>query len=89
MRRDALAAGPPRRLRNVARRGDRCGLSAALNNNSDGLAPVDEAFLKDKQAHADELFASGIMRKKLDIRDLFVTTFNDAIAHPVKLAVTP
>jgi sulfonate transport system substrate-binding protein len=56
----------------------------ALNNNSSGLAIIDDAFLKDKQAYADEIFESGIIRKRLDVHDLFITTFNDAIEEPVK-----
>jgi sulfonate transport system substrate-binding protein len=64
-------------------------IKTALDNNSGGLAAINEAFLKDKQAYADELFESGIIRRKLDVRDLFISTFNDAIEHPLKLAVTP
>jgi ABC-type nitrate/sulfonate/bicarbonate transport system ATPase subunit/ABC-type nitrate/sulfonate/bicarbonate transport system substrate-binding protein len=60
----------------------------ALNNNSDGLAIIDDAFLQAKQQYADEIFRSGIIRKKLDVRDLFVTTFNDAIETPVRPEAT-
>jgi sulfonate transport system substrate-binding protein len=63
-------------------------IKTALNNNSAGLAVIDAAFLKEKQAYADELFDSGIIRKKLDVSDLFIGTFNDAIEHPVQPAVT-
>jgi sulfonate transport system substrate-binding protein len=63
-------------------------IKTALNNNSGGLVLIDAAFLKDKQAYADELFDSGIIRKKLDVSDLFVGTFNDAIEHPVQPSVT-
>ena len=59
----------------------------ALNNNSDGLAVIDDAFLAEKQVYADEIFATGIIRRKLDARDLFIKDFNDAIASPVKPAV--
>jgi sulfonate transport system substrate-binding protein len=63
-------------------------IKTALNNNSAGLAIIDDAFLAEKQAYADELLASGIIRRKLDVRELFVSTFNDAIQNPVKPAVT-
>lgn len=63
-------------------------IRTALDNNSPGLALIDDAFLAEKQAYADELFASGILRRKLDVHDLFIPTFNDAIAHPIKPAVT-
>lgn len=55
----------------------------ALNNNSDGLAIIDDAFLAAKQAYADEIFETGIIRRKLDVRDLFLTDFNNAITAPV------
>jgi sulfonate transport system substrate-binding protein len=63
-------------------------IKTALSNNSGGLAIIDAAFLKQKQAYADELFDSGIIRKKLDVGDLFIGTFNDAIEHPVQASVT-
>ena len=59
----------------------------ALNNNSGGLAVIDDTFLAQKQAYADEIFDTGIIRKRLDVRDLFLKDFNDAIAEPVKPAV--
>ncbi len=55
----------------------------ALNNNSGGLARIDEDFLKAKQAYADEIYETGIIRKRLDVKELFLTEFNDAIAEPV------
>jgi len=55
----------------------------ALDNNSDGLALIDDAFLAEKQVYADEIFETGIIRKRLDVRDLFLTDFNDAITVPV------
>jgi sulfonate transport system substrate-binding protein len=56
----------------------------ALNNNSGGLALIDDDFLAAKQTYADEIFATGIIRRKLDVHDLFIKEFNDAIASPVK-----
>lgn len=63
-------------------------IKTALNNNSGGLAIIDDAFLAQKDAYADELLASGIIKKKPDIHALFLTTFNDAITDPVKPEVT-
>lgn len=59
----------------------------ALNNNSGGLAIIDDNFLKEKQAYADEIYTTGIIRKKLDVRDLFIKDFNDAIETPVPSVV--
>jgi sulfonate transport system substrate-binding protein len=59
----------------------------ALNNNSGGLATFDDDFLKAKQAYADEIHATGIIRKRADVKDIFIKTFNDAIAEPVKSVV--
>ena len=58
-------------------------MKVALNNNSDGLTLIDENFLKEKQEFADEIYNSGIIHKKVNVRDLFIPTFNDAIANPV------
>ena len=59
-------------------------IKVALGNNSGGLALIDEDFLKEKQAFADEILASGIIKTRVNVRDLFVSTFNDAIEHPVR-----
>lgn len=56
----------------------------ALNNNSSGLAVFDDEFLTAKQAYADEILATGIIRKKVDVKDVFIPTFNNAVAEPVK-----
>jgi sulfonate transport system substrate-binding protein len=60
----------------------------ALDNNSGGLALIDDAFLAAKQVYADEIFATGIIRRKLDVHDLFIKDFNDAIVSPVKPEVS-
>lgn len=56
----------------------------ALDNNASGLAAIDDEFLATKQAYADEIYDTGIIRKKVDVKDVFVKTFSDAVAEPVK-----
>ncbi|MGI5200350.1 ABC transporter substrate-binding protein [Spirillospora sp. CA-108201] len=55
----------------------------ALNNNAGGLQRIDSAFLANEQKYADEITASGIVRNRVDVKNLFLTDFDGAVEHPL------
>ncbi|MFO6454534.1 MULTISPECIES: hypothetical protein [unclassified Aeromicrobium] len=51
----------------------------AYGRGAKGLQPIDDDFLDGEQEWADLYTELGILEKEVDVRDVFLTDFNDAV----------
>jgi sulfonate transport system substrate-binding protein len=54
-------------------------IRTTYGRGSKGLQPIDDKFYVHEQAILDELLKVGVLKKHVDVKELFVSDFNDAI----------